>query len=376
MSERTLLLPGWWFDRLTMSGYEFNEARLARRNIMPTFMYVSLQREDRIAQYRLDPATGALEHRADYALAGMPAPLAVAPENRFLFAGRRLAGAFGLTGFSIHPETGRLERLNSVPLEGDPVHISVDRGGRYLLSAYYYQARVGVHEFDEGGTLDPSPIEWRETGIGAHYVETDPQNRYVFVPHIAEGNHTGVNAIFQFRFDQDSGRLTPNGPDRVIPNAPEGPRHFCFHPNLDVLYSSNEQGCSVTAYHFDPVNGTLSPSQTVTTLPEGFSGYNSCSQIEITPSGRFLYAPNRGHNSIAGFAVDPEDGSLTPLGQTATEPIPRAFNLDTSGNFLYAAGLESGNLAAYRIDQDTGGLEPLDVYPVGQGPMWVSIIDL
>ena len=343
---------------------------------MTTFMYVSLQQEDRIAQYTLDPSSGAIEHHADYALAGMPAPMAVDPEKRFLFVGRRLSPDFGLTAFRIQPDSGHLEHVNDVPLGGDPVHISVDRGGNYLLSAYYYQARVGVHGFDEAGTLDPSPIEWRQTGIGAHYIQTDPQNRYAFVPHIAEGNHTGANAIFQFRFDQNSGHLTPNSPDRAVPTSPEGPRHFCFHPSLDILYSSNEQGCSVSTYQLDPSVGTLDRLRSVTTLPDGFGGHNSCSQIQITPSGRFLYAPNRGHNSIAGFAVNPDDGMLTPLGQTATEPIPRAFSLDTSGNFLYAAGLESGNLAAYRIDQDSGALEPLDVYPVGQGPMWVSIIDL
>lgn len=343
---------------------------------MATFMYVSLQQEDRIAQYTLDPGTGALAHHADYPLAGMPAPMAIDPGKRFLFAGRRLAGNYGLTGFAIQPGTGHLEQLNSVPLGGNPVHISVDRAGHFLLSAYYYQARVGVHGFDDSGTLAPSPIEWRETGIGAHYIQTDPQNHYAFVPHIAEGNHTGVNAIFQFRFDQDSGRLSANDPDRVLPTSPEGPRHFCFHPNLHVLYSSNEQGCSVTAYHFDPVGGTLEPFQTVPTLPADFDGHNTCSQIQITPSGRFLYAPNRGHNSIAGFAVDPSDGTLTALGQTPTEPIPRAFSLDNTGSYLYATGLESGNLAAYHIDQNTGELHPLEVYPVGQGPMWVSIIDL
>ena len=338
---------------------------------MATFMYVSLQQEDRIAQFVHDPATGAVEHHADYPLAGMPAPMATDPETRFLFAGRRRPGEFGLTSFSMQPGTGHLEQLNSVPLGGDPVHISVDRGGNYLLSAYYYQARVGVHGFDGDGNLAPAPIEWRETGIGAHYIQTDPENRYAFVPHIAEGNHTGVNAIFQFRFDPATGRLAPNQPDRVTPNSPEGPRHFCFNPNLNVLYSSNEQGCSVTAYNFDPADGTLAPFQTVPTLPEGFVEYNSCSQIQITPSGRFLYAPNRGHNSIAGFAVDQADGSLTPLGQTATEPVPRAFSLDPSGTFLYATGLDSGNMASYHINQDTGRLEPLDVFMVGQGPMWV-----
>ena len=195
---------------------------------MTTYLYVSLQREDRIAQYTLDPANGALQHQADYTLAGMPAPMAVDPQQRFMFVGRRKPGEFGLSGFRIRPADGSLEPVNHIPLDGDPVHLSTDRSGRYLLSAYYYQARVGVHGFNADGALDASPIEWRETGIGAHYVQTDPANRYAFVPHIAAGNHTGVNAIFQFRFYQESGHLAPNSPDRVIPNEPEGPRHFMF----------------------------------------------------------------------------------------------------------------------------------------------------
>ena len=127
---------------------------------------------------------------------------------------------------------------------------------------------------------------------------------------------------------------------------------------------------------FDADGGTLSPFQTVPTLPEGYAERNTCSQIQITPSGRFLYAPNRGHNSVAGFAVNQEDGSLTPLGQTATEAVPRAFSLDLTGNFLYASGLESGRLASYRVNQDSGALEPLEGYDIGQAPMWVLIIDV
>ena len=270
---------------------------------MPTYLYVSLQQEDRIVQFSLDPDSGGVAQLADYPLAGMPAPLATDPERRFLFAGRRRPQQFGLTGFRIQPDTGQLERINDIPLGGDPVHISVDRGGRYLLSAYYYQARVGVHGFSADGTLTAAPIEWRETGIGAHYIQTDPQNRFAFVPHIAEGNMTGPNAIFQFHFDANSGRLTPNDPDRVTPAAPEGPRHFCFHPGMDVLYASNEQGCSVTAYRLDAARGILEPFQTAPTLPDGFTDRNTCSQIQITPSGRFLYAPNRGpqqHRRVCG----------------------------------------------------------------------------
>ena len=343
---------------------------------MTTYMYISLQREDRISQYVVDPDTGALDKRADFALAGMPAPLAVDPQQRYLFAGRRLPSEFGLSSFGVEPVTGNLQLLSSVDLEGDPVHVFIDRTGNHLLSAYYYQSRAAVHGFNADGMLNATPTEWLETGIGAHYIQTDPTNRYAFVPHIAEGSQSGMNAIFQFRFDEATGSLTPNNPDRVIPNAPEGPRHICFNPNLDVVYSSNEQGCSVTAYRFDPATGTLDPFQTVPTLPEGYDGRNSCSQIQITPSGKYLYAPNRGHNSIAGFSVDQADGTLTAIGRTATEPVPRAFSLDPTGNYLYAAGLDSGRLAAYRVAQDSGVLEPLETYDIGQGPMWVLIFDL
>lgn len=157
---------------------------------MTTYVYISLQREDRISLYVMDPDTGALTRRTEFPLSGMPAPMAVDPQRRFVFVGRRRPGDFGLTSYAIDHATGRLSEIGGVPLEGDPVHISVDRTGKYLLSAHYYQARVGVHGFGENGALDAAPIEWRETGIGAHYVQTDPSNRYAYVPHIAEGAHT------------------------------------------------------------------------------------------------------------------------------------------------------------------------------------------
>ena len=343
---------------------------------MAYYVYVSLQEEDRISTFTMDPATGKLEAKGQTPLAGRPAPLAIDPDKRYLFAGRRLAGDYGLSSFSIDRSTGGLSHVGNIPLQGDPVHMSTDRQGRFLLSAYYYQQRTAVHAIGADGALTDPPVEWLETDTGAHYVQTDPSNRFALVPHIAEGSHTGPNAIFQFKFDAATGRLTPNSPPRVTPSEPDGPRHLCFHPQKDVVYASNEQGCSVTAYNFDTSQGTLSPFQTVSTLPEGFSGQNSCSQIQITPSGKFLYAPNRGHNSIAGFSVAESDGSLTSIGQVPTETVPRAFSLDPQGNFLYAAGLESGNLASYRVNGGTGALEPMEVYPVGRGPMWVLITEL
>ena len=215
-----------------------------------------------------------------------------------------------------------------------------------------------IHRGTDGTVGTPSH-DWQETDTGAHAIATDPSNRFAFVPHIARvqdnvleppKNIPGPNVIMQFRFDAQSGRLAPNTPLRVEQPDLVGPRHYCFHPNLDIVYFSNEQGCSVTAYRLDRATGALSAAQTITTLPAGFTARNTCSQIHLTPSGRFLYVGNRGHNSIAGFAVDPASGHLTPAGQVATEAVPSAFCVDPAGNFVFAAGTASGRLASYRIN--------------------------
>jgi 6-phosphogluconolactonase len=135
-----------------------------------------------------------------------------------------------------------------------------------------------------------------------------------------------------------------------------------------VAYFSNEQGCSVTAYRLDPATGTLAAMHTLTTLPEGFTARNTCSQIHLTTTGRFLYVGNRGHNSLAGFAVDATTGKLTALGQVATEAVPSAFSLDPTNQFVFAAGTATGRLASYRIQGETGTLTPLTTYAVGQRP--------
>ena len=250
--------------------------------------------------------------------------------------------------------------------------LATDRKGGYVLSAYYYQRSVGVHRIENGAAVTPA-VEWLMTASGAHSIQTDPSNRFAFVPHIA---NRGPNQIYQFKFNEDTGHLTPNSPPRVEPTEYLGPRHFCFHPSLDILYFTDEQGCSVTAYRLDTGAGTLQAFQTISTLPDGYSDSNSCSQIQITPNGNFLYAPNRGHNSIAGFSVDPSSGTLAAAGHVATQAVPRAFSLDTQGKFVYAAGLETGNLTSYVIDQATGELTPSEIYPVGNRPMWVLTTEL
>ena len=336
---------------------------------MPTQLYVSLQGDDCIRRFALDPQTGKLGPLDPVAISGGPAPMTVDPRGEFLHVGRR--GVCEVSSFRIDPHTGNLVLIGVAPLDAEPCYLGMDRQGKFLLSAYYAAGKAAVHAIGSDDAVSTPPVEWLSTATGAHALQTDPSNRFAFVPHIA-GN--GPNAIFQYRFDGQTGRLTPNTPARLTPPEPVGPRHFCFHPHKGIVYFSNEQGCSVTAYALDSAAGTLSAFQTVSTLPEDFDGDNTCAQIHMTPSGSMLFAPNRGHNSMACFAVHPDTGALTPTDRIATEAVPRAFGIDPSGHFLYAAGLESGRLAAYRIDADRGTLHHLETYDVGSTPMWVTIL--
>ena len=333
--------------------------------------YVSLQDDDRISIFTVDPGTGKLAWQEDVAVDGGPAPLAIDPSRNFLYVGRR--GSQEISSYRIGQHTGGLSLLGTAPLQGEPVYLATDRTGRFVLSAYYYQRTAAVHAVNGDGVATFPPIEWRYTAGGAHAIQTDRSNRFAFVPHIA---NRGPNAIFQFKFDETSGHLTPNDPPRYSPQEYLGPRALAFHPTLDIVYFSDEQDSSVTAYQLNPSAGTLAPIQTISTLPAGYSEANTCSQIQIAASGRFLYAPNRGHNSVASSIVDSSTGRLTATGRVPTEPVPRAFSLTPDGSFLFAAGLDSGRLASYEVDQDNGALTPLETYAAGNRPMWVLITEL
>lgn len=334
-------------------------------------MYVSYQDDDTVSIYRVDRGSGEVALQAEIAMAGGPGPMVLSPDRQVLHIGLR--GGQQLSSYRVDQSTGGLSHIRAVPLQGEPVYVSTDRTGRFVLSAYYYQSTAAVHAVASDGAATVPPVEWRMTAPGAHAIQTDRSNRFAFVPHIA---NRGPNAIFQFQFDERTGRLTPSAPDRHSPTEYLGPRAFVFHPTLSTVYFSDEQNGSVTGYTLDPSAGTLTPFQTISTLPAGYNEPNTCSQIHMAPSGKFLYAPNRGHNSVASFTVDAVSGRLTATGRVPTEPVPRAFNLDPSGNFLFVGGLDSGRLAAYRIAQDTGELTPLETYEGGNRPMWVLLTDL
>ena len=350
---------------------------------MPYYMYVALQDDDKIAVFTMDAETGKLTPKAQVPVSGGPSLLTISPDRKVLYVGHR--GVPEISSWRIDPDTGWLKRNGTVSPEVAPAFLSTDRKGRYLLSSYYQSGHAAVHPIGDDGAVGDPPIEWLATATGAHAMQTDPSNKFAFVPHIARLNDNvlepvreayGPNAIFQFRFDENTGHLTPNSPLRVEPAERLGPRHYCFHPTQNIVYFSNEQGCSVTGYRLNTSTGTLTAFQTITTLPDGYTGRNTCSQIQISSSGKFLYVPNRGHNSIAGFSVAPSTGRLTAIGRVSTEAVPSAFSLDPEGNFLFAAGSASGRLASYRINGDTGGLTPLETYSVGKRPMSVLVTSL
>jgi len=350
---------------------------------MPYYTYVALQDDDNISVMTMDAETGKLTPKAEVPVSGGPSLLAISPDRKALYVGHRSGPE--ISSWRIDQDSGGLTQNGTVSPEDPPAFLSTDRTGRYLLSSYYQGGHAAVHPIGDDGAVGDPPIEWLTTDTGAHSMQTDRSNRFAFVPHIARLNDNvlepvkealGPNVIFQFRFDENTGHLTPNSPPRVELEERLGPRHYCFHPTQDIVYFSNEQGCSVTGYRVDPATGALSAFQTITTLPDGYTERNTCSQIQISASGKFLYVPNRGHNSIAGFSVDPSTGRLTAIGQVSTEAVPSAFSLDPEGKFLFAAGSASGRLASYRINGDTGGLTPLETYSVGNRPMWVLVTSL
>jgi 6-phosphogluconolactonase (cycloisomerase 2 family) len=336
---------------------------------MPYCVYIALAGEEKLSIWTMDARTGRLRLQGDVAAGGAPGPLAVDPGRRFMYVGLR--STCQLASFRICADSGSLSFIGTVSLDADPCYMSTDRTGSFVLSAYYRAGAVSVHRVGpDGAALSPS-VQWVVTADKAHSIQTDASNRYAFVPHVA-----GSNLILQFLFDERTGHLAPNAVPRVVPDTAAGPRHYCFHPNGSWVYFCNEQGCSVTAYRFDASAGSLVPVQTVSTLPAHFDGQNTCAQIHMTSSGRFLYAANRGHGSIACFSIDPLTGRMTAVGQHPTEKTPRAFSLDHDGRYLYVAGLDSGRLCAYRICPDSGLLDLVETYAVGQRPMWVHVLEL
>ncbi len=330
------------------------------------FAYVSLNGENRIAVFSVEPKTGALTHRHDVKTPSLPGGMTSDPNNRFLFCSLRQAG--GLASFRIE-KNGNLKLASSIEAGADPAYLATDRTGQFLLTAYYVAAKVTVHRIGKDGSLSEKPLQEIPTDEKAHAILPNATNEFVFVP------HTGPNAIYSFGFDEKTGRLSPLKPLIVHTGKQTGPRQLAYHPKLDIVFFDYEQGSAIASFDLNRKTGRLTFRERLSSLPVDYSKTNSNARIEITPSGEFVYVANRGHDSLAGYRVDPKTGKLTSLGQFTTEKTPRGFTIDPTGRFLYAAGQSSDLLAAFRIRKN-GHLERFATYDVGKQPWWVLVADV
>jgi 6-phosphogluconolactonase len=319
--------------------------------------------------YRLDSATGALQALGKPARVENPSFLAIDPQGRCVYAVRessrspaRKEGA--VVALSRSRTTGALTVLNEQPSGGQgPCYVTTDRAGRFVLVANYGSGSVAVLPIAADGSLQPatsvvqhegsSVHPTRQKGPHAHSIILDAANRYAFAPDL------GIDKIMIYRFDDKAGKLLPNDPPFAACEPGSGPRHLAFHPNGKYAYVIEELSCTVTALAYDASAGALKPLQKIRTLPEGFTGTSTCAEVQVHPSGRFLYGSNRGHDSIVIFAIDDKTGELRLLGHEPTQGRnPRNFALDPSGTFLLAANQDSDTIVSFRINPQTGALTP------------------
>jgi 6-phosphogluconolactonase len=321
-----------------------------------------------IYRCELDLATGAL---GDVELAGEatnPSFLALHPTGRFLYAVGEVGefkGAKGgaVSAFAVDPKTGDLKLLNYHSSRGaGPCHVVVDKEGKNVLVANYGGGNVAVLPVGEDGKLGAatgfaqhegsSVNKARQEKPHAHSINLDPANRFAFAADL------GTDKVHVYRFDAGKGTITPNDPPAAAVAPGAGPRHFAFHPTGRFAYVINELKSTVTAFRYDPDQGELKEVQTVPTLTKPVKG-NSTAEVQVHPSGKFLYGSNRGHDSIVAFAVDPDSGKLTYVGHQGDKvKVPRNFCVDPTGRYVVVANQGADSLVVFRVDPKTGALSP------------------
>ena len=322
-----------------------------------------------IYAYRYNGSTGEVTSLGLAAETTNPSFVALHPTGKFLYAVNEVQNykgpnSGGVSAFSVDPATGKLTFLNEVASRGaDPCYITVDRLGKHVLVANYTGGSIAVFPILQNGKLGESsgfvqhtghgPNEKRQEKAHAHSIDLSPDNRFAFVDDL------GLDELFTYKYDPRTGTLTANEPEFVKLDAGAGPRHFALSPSKRFAYVISEIHSTVTVLSADLKAGTFRTVQTISALPKDFKGENDDAEIEIHPSGRFLYASNRGHDSITVFAIDPANGTLTPVEYTPTlGKTPRSFEIDPTGTLLFAENQQSNNIVIFKIDGKTGRLTP------------------
>ncbi|MGB0583344.1 MAG: lactonase family protein, partial [Limisphaerales bacterium] len=331
----------------------------------------------KLTVHRIDADTGKLSVQQELDLPGA-GPFTRSPDGKFLYvmAGSGKQAAMATLDFNAK---GELKLRHQAPINLRAGYLDVEDHGTYIAGNHYGPGKATIWKLKDGiyrgHTVQEIELEQR-----AHSSIFSPDNQWLLVP------ATGPNKVFVNRFDVHTGKATPNAPP--FAPGPEGqnharqPRHLVFHPNGNIVYTTNErEKPGVGIWLWDTKKGTLETIQDIITQPKGFDGNITTADLHLTPNNKFLYVSNRditqrnapvGRDSIVGFHVSEKNGRLTMIGHTPCERHPRSFTIDTTGRYLYVAGQVDSRLGAYRIDQKTGQLKKIAQYEVGSRPTWVE----
>jgi 6-phosphogluconolactonase len=296
-------------------------------------------------------------------------PMAVTPDHRFLYAALR-SDTFPASSFALDRATGRLTHLGTTPLADSMAYIVTDRTGRYLLSASYPGNKLTINPIGDNGLIQEKTTQIIPDRPKAHCILVDAANKNVYATSL------GADLVMSFKFDPGSGTLSPNGRGGIHTKTGAGPRHLALHPNGRFLYLITETTDTIGGYAIDPATGTLTELQFVNALPSDFKEQPAAADLHVTPDGRFLYGSERKTSTLAGYRIDPDKGTLSPIGHFPTEKTPRGFAIDPRSRFLLSVGLDSNAMTVYRIDPQSGALAVAKQYPMGQQPNWIEIVDL
>jgi 6-phosphogluconolactonase len=323
-----------------------------------------------IYAFRFNDQTGTLTPVGLAAATANPSFLTATRDHRYVFAVNEVstyqgsaqgAASGSVTSFRVDGQTGRLDVINTESSRGaDPCHLTLDTSEHTLAVANYTGGNFALLPVGANGMLQPATAVLANTGSGpnrerqeaphAHAVVFDRTNQFLL------GADLGTDRVWNYRFTARTGGAVPHAPSFASVAAGAGPRHLAWHPNGRFLFSVNELQSTVTSFNWDEANGRLTPGSTVSTLPPGFVGENSTAEIAVHPNGRFLYASNRGHDSVAVFRIS-TTGDLERRENVSTRgQTPRNFALSPDGRWLIAANQTSGTLAVFRIDLGSGQL--------------------
>lgn len=368
------------------------------RDVLPTQVDLPPGNGRGIHLFQVNRTTGVMSPTGNYEMGTSPSCLVLNSSGTHLYSanetdrvGEDKQGT--VSAFAINRADGTIQLLNSVRSGGaGPTYVSIHPSGRYLFVANYFGGSLAVLPIQPDGRLGNATDVKNDAGkVGparatnapagsfafsghdrthAHMVQSDPTGRYVL--HV----DLGLDQILIWEFNDKYGTLTPNEFPFVALPPGDGPRHFHFHPNGRWCYSIQEEGSNIVLFDYDNTKGRMSSRQTISTLPKGFTGSNFCSGILVSSDGRFVYAGNRLHDSVAIFSIG-SNGILSYLGEEWTRGnYPRSFSFDPAGQFLYCCNQRSDNITVFQVDQKTGSLHFTGHYsPVGN-PSSIVFLDL